>query len=305
MQLRNDLSLRIYGALAVSAGIGSADVARLDQIRGKYPDDPILEIGAADISCGEADASRGGAARPSLDARNEESTCSPEELGRTVTALDEHQWQVVVHPAGKTDARAGIEAFARAAVVNTAPARGRRHRIEDIDAIDPDAVPPAPRIGIIAGPSRMEFPALLSSPGEVSRRSVEAGASVWEALDRAGARIVFGSDWPAASIDPLVGLEAVANPPADPDRSSGDGKALTGLSLGAAIDAYTRHASYASYDELRKGTLAPGMLADIVILSSDVFEGSRERLTDSVVDVTIFDGRIVYQRVPGAADNLD
>ena len=63
-----------------------------------------------------------------------------------------------------------------------------------------------------------------------------------------------------------------------------------------AIDAYTSHAAYASYDEHRKGTLARGMLADIVILSNDIFESRPEALRETAVTVTIFDGKIVYQR---------
>ena len=70
-----------------------------------------------------------------------------------------------------------------------------------------------------------------------------------------------------------------------------------------AIDAYTSHAAYASYDEQRKGTLARGMLADIVILSNDIFESWPDALRDTEVTVTIFDGRIVYQRPPPVSSN--
>jgi predicted amidohydrolase YtcJ len=73
--------------------------------------------------------------------------------------------------------------------------------------------------------------------------------------------------------------------------------------LRSAIDAYTTHAAYASYDELRKGTLARGMLADIVILSNDIFEARPNALAESAVTVTIFDGKIVYQRPPAASSN--
>jgi predicted amidohydrolase YtcJ len=73
--------------------------------------------------------------------------------------------------------------------------------------------------------------------------------------------------------------------------------------LRSAIDAYTTHAAYASYDELRKGTLARGMLADIVILSNDIFEARPNALGESAVTVTIFDGKIVYQRPPAASSN--
>ena len=69
-----------------------------------------------------------------------------------------------------------------------------------------------------------------------------------------------------------------------------------------AIDAYTTHAAYASYDDLRKGTLAAGMLADIVILSNNIFDNRPESLRETAVSVTIFDGKIVYQRPVATSD---
>ena len=95
--------------------------------------------------------------------------------------------------------------------------------------------------------------------------------------------------------DPLAELEqAVANfsdgQPADA------GRPVPVAVVQAAVDASTSDAAYASFDEQRKGVLASGMLADIVILSNDIFEDPTERLKDATVAVTIFDGKIVYQR---------
>ncbi len=107
-------------------------------------------------------------------------------------------------------------------------------------------------------------------------------------LSEGQARILFGSNWPASPLDPREALEdAVAEP--------GE--------LRNAIDAYTSHAAYASYDEQRKGTLARGMLADIVILSNDIFDSPLQALRETEVTVTIFDGRIVYQRPATASSN--
>ena len=74
------------------------------------------------------------------------------------------------------------------------------------------------------------------------------------------------------------------------------------LPLAAALDAYTSGAAYASFDEQRKGTLARGMLADLVVLSTDIFDAPTERLLDAKVDVTIFDGKVVYNRATGATE---
>jgi predicted amidohydrolase YtcJ len=102
------------------------------------------------------------------------------------------------------------------------------------------------------------------------------------------ARVLSGSNWPAGSLDPRDTLEESAAAPGD---------------LRNAIDAYTTHAAFASYDEHRKGTLARGMLADIVILSNDIFESRLEALRETAVTVTIVDGKIVYQRPPTASSN--
>jgi predicted amidohydrolase YtcJ len=102
------------------------------------------------------------------------------------------------------------------------------------------------------------------------------------------ARILLGSHWPAASLDPRDALEESVSAPGE---------------LRNAIDAYTSHAAYASYDEQRKGTLARGMLADIVILSNDIFEARPDALREAAVTVTIFDGKIVYQRPPAVSSN--
>jgi predicted amidohydrolase YtcJ len=102
------------------------------------------------------------------------------------------------------------------------------------------------------------------------------------------ARILFGSNWPAASLDPRDAIEESVAAPGD---------------LRNAIDAYTSHAAYASYDEQRKGTLARGMLADIIILSNDIFDARPNALGETAVTVTIFDGKIVYQRPPAVSSN--
>ncbi len=68
------------------------------------------------------------------------------------------------------------------------------------------------------------------------------------------------------------------------------------MTLARALEAYTSGAAYASFDEHRKGRIAPGMLADLVLLSKDIFELPADRLLDAVVTHTIFDGRVVYER---------
>jgi predicted amidohydrolase YtcJ len=68
------------------------------------------------------------------------------------------------------------------------------------------------------------------------------------------------------------------------------------LSLRRAIQVYTRDGAWASFDEQRKGILARDMLADIVVLSDDIFSAPPARLSTTEVVVTIADGKVVYRR---------
>jgi predicted amidohydrolase YtcJ len=121
-------------------------------------------------------------------------------------------------------------------------------------------------------------------------------AWLWHSIANAGGRLTFGSDWPVVTLDPRMGLQVATN------RSSPNGEPEGGwipeerLPLTTAIDAYTSGAAYASFDEQRKGTIAKGMLADIVVLTTDIFDAPPTRLLDAQVAVTIFDGKIVFDR---------
>jgi predicted amidohydrolase YtcJ len=123
-----------------------------------------------------------------------------------------------------------------------------------------------------------------------------ARAWLWRSISKGGGRLAFGSDWPVLSLDPRLGLHVAVNrlsPAGEPEGGSLPEERLT---LPEAIDAYTSGAAYASFDDQRKGTLAKGMLADIVILTADIFTAPPDRILDAGVDVTIFDGKVVYSR---------
>jgi predicted amidohydrolase YtcJ len=113
--------------------------------------------------------------------------------------------------------------------------------------------------------------------------------------------LTFGSDWPATPLNPMLGLHtAVTRTTPDSVLAEGADREewypSERMALKAAIDAYTSGAAWASFDEQRKGSLAPGMLADIVVLSENIFDAPPARLGSTRVAVTIFDGKIVYRR---------
>lgn len=261
-----DLAMRVYGSLAVSPDIDEAGVAKLDKLRQAYPDDPTLKLGGVEVVCG----------------------CDLSELARAVTLLDQHGWHVMVRASTEDDVHAALDAFEHAMAANPIPSRGRRYRLEDVESVDEQDVARLARFSVLTEPS--ELP------------TATAATPLWSALSEAGARVLFGSDWPSASLDPRVVIQNAVDSQSEPQPSTEPAPA-TGFSLRSVIDAYTGQAAYASYDELRKGTLARGMLADIVILTNDIFQNPHDSLRETAVTVTIVDGKIVYQRPVPASSN--
>jgi predicted amidohydrolase YtcJ len=223
---------------------------------------------------------------------------SPAELSRLVTDLDARGWQVMTDAVGDAAVRAALDAYEAAQTANPAPARGRRHRVEHVEVVAPEDVPRFDGLGVAASiqPARGVPPA-ADAPWARNLGAERAGRG-WMSgtLLGADAAVAFGSDWPAVDLDPLMGIFVAVN------RTTVDGDPAGGwqpderLSLAEAVRAYTSGGAWASFDEQRKGTLARDMLADIVILSKDLFALPPGRLLEAEVVVTIMDGRIVYRR---------
>jgi predicted amidohydrolase YtcJ len=109
-----------------------------------------------------------------------------------------------------------------------------------------------------------------------------------------GVRLAFGTDWEVAPLDPLLTVYAAVT------RATLDGKNPNGwfpeqkLSVAEAIEAYTMGSAYAEFQENEKGSITPGKLADMVLLSDDVFSISPEKIRDVRVRKTIVGGRVVF-----------
>jgi predicted amidohydrolase YtcJ len=296
-----ELRLRLYNAISIESPFSSGDADRLDALWKRRPDDALMKTGAVKLMLDgvieshtavmlEPYANRDSLGLPNMDAAT---------LDRIVTELDERGWQVLIHAIGDAAVRQALDAFEHAASKNPAPARGRRHRLEHVETLSPADVPRFGRLGVLAvqqpfhgnpSPTQLEVWRTNIGPERASR-----GWAQRSILD-AGGRLAMGSDWPVVTLDPRFQINMAIN------RTTPDGEPAGGwlpeqrLPLTAAIDAYTSGAAYASFDEGRKGRLAPDMLADIVILSADVFASPPARFLDASVEVTIFDGQVVYRR---------
>jgi predicted amidohydrolase YtcJ len=307
LRRNNELKLRMYHALSAGPEFNEAEADQFEQTRRAYGDDALLKTGAVKLVVDGVIESHTAAMlepysnRPTKGLPN----FTTEELNRVVGLLDKRGWQIMIHAIGDGGIRMSLDAYEAAAKANPAPARGRRHRIEHIESIDLADVPRFGKLGVIAA-----FQPFHANPdpsmGTVWSENIGPERAshgwLWQSVAKAGGRLTFGSDWPVVSMDPRVGLQVAVNRLSPKGEPAGGWLPEQKLPLTAAIDGYTSGAAYASFDEQRKGTLAKGMLADLVILSTDIFATPAERLLDAKVEVTIFDGKVVYNRAEGSTE---
>jgi predicted amidohydrolase YtcJ len=125
-----------------------------------------------------------------------------------------------------------------------------------------------------------------------------ARAMPFRLLDDAGAVQAFGSDWPVYPMEPLKGLYAAVARRTPEGTPEGGWQPHLRIPVEAALRHFTVDAAYASFEETRKGRLAPGQLADLVVLSEDLREPPAERILRARVLLTVMGGRDTY-RAPG------
>jgi predicted amidohydrolase YtcJ len=217
---------------------------------------------------------------------------SAEHFNAMAAEADRLGLQIFVHATGDGAVRRALDGFEAAQRQNGR--RDSRHRIEHIELIHPEDVPRFAGLGVIASMQPAHVP--LQTPDDPDVWPSRVGPERWErsfawqTLRQAGARLVFGSDWPIAPQDPLLGLHAALNrcpwlPGLPAQRQT----------LANTIAAYTRDAAYAEFQEQSKGQLKPGLLADMVLLSADLFATPADEIDRVHPVVTICDGRIVYE----------
>jgi predicted amidohydrolase YtcJ len=122
------------------------------------------------------------------------------------------------------------------------------------------------------------------------------GTYAFRSLLDSGAILAFGSDWFVAPMEPLMGIYAAVT------RRTLDGKRPNGwvpeqkITVAEAVEAYTLGSAYASFDEKIKGSIEVGKLADIAVLSDDIFKIKPEEIEKVKVVITIFEGKVIYDK---------
>ena len=173
--------------------------------------------------------------------------------------------------------------------------RDRRFRIEHAQHLRPQDIPRFAHDHVIA--SMQPYHAIDDGRWAEKRIGPERTKTTYafRSLLDSGATLAFGTDWTVAPLDPLLTIYAAVT------RRTLDGKNPNGwipeqaISVDEAVRAYTVGSAFAEFQENEKGTITPGKLADVVMLSRDIFKTDPKEIEKVKVVLTIMDGRVVYE----------
>jgi predicted amidohydrolase YtcJ len=261
-----------------------------------------LHIGAMK---GYADGSLGSTTallfQPYLDSPNTSGIASaelanPEQMWRNIQGADGAGLQIAIHAIGDKANNTILDFYER--LEREGGKRDRRLRIEHAQHLIADDVPRFGKLGVIA--SMQPYHCIYDGRWAEKRIGPERAKTTYafRTLIDSGAMLAFGSDWDVAPMTPLMGIYAAVT------RRTLDNKRPEGwvpeqkITVEEAVRAYTMGSAYASFDEKLKGSIEPGKVADLIVLSDDIFTIDPVKIADTKVLITLFDGKVITSPDP-------
>jgi predicted amidohydrolase YtcJ len=299
---RGSLTVRTrtsFGAVAVQHHLWPGFLSDLDQARRLYHDDWV----SANLVKFFADGGSGLIPPLVYSARDYEAL---------VMDLDSRGYQIMTHALRADSVHMILDTYER--LEKAHGPKDRRLRIEHADLVDAADLPRFAQLSVIAD-MQPSFccgdEALNEDPANI------VPSDRWHSLQQSGAVLAFSSDWPCTwPPDPFVSMQETATrqiwKSADTANIAGgalDGAAqggarLTGgtyvpeerITVADAVRAYTQGSAFAAFSDKQVGTLETGKLADLAVLSQDIFTVPADTIGTTRVLTTMVGGRIVYQR---------
>ncbi|MGH9707604.1 MAG: amidohydrolase [Candidatus Acidiferrales bacterium] len=303
LRREGELTVRFYVAKIIRPpSLTPEDLKDIERARARYHDDWIAAGAAKFFMDGVVESHTAAMLAPYSDDPHFIGTPNWKQAhyNQAVTELNEHGIQVFTHAIGDRGVRMALDGYQKSAL--TTEHDDLRNRIEHIETISPQDIPRFAQLNVIA--SMQPLHANPDEDTDVWIRNVgpqrEQLAFAWKTLENAGAHLAFGSDWPVVTLNPWPGVQCAVT------RQTPDGKPAGGwipaerITVEQAIAGYTIGAAYAGHREKTEGSLEPGKLADLIIVSQNPFEVDPHKLGATEVVLTMVGGRVVYQE-SGAA----
>ena len=297
---RGQLTLRVSVAMDANPRTTQADLQEIAALAKQFSG-PRLRVGAIKMMMdGVIETHTAAMLAPYSDQPDSSGRAqyTQEQANQIVAWADRAGLQVYIHAIGDRAVRMSLDAFENAMKVNGK--KDSRFRVEHIETVAAADIPRFAKLGVLASmmpihadPATIDVWARAAGPERTQR------AFAWRQLQRAGARLAFSSDWPAAiSVKPADGLHTAVT------RTTSDGQPAGGwipeqrVTLETTLASYTRGGAYAQFAEKTLGTLEPGKFADLIVLSADPFRIKPSELHALRVRKTVFNGTVVYEAAP-------
>ena len=280
----------------------SAPLDRLEEMRRQGgATDPWLKTGALK---GVTDGSGGSLSAAMLEPFAPEAAGTPDNRGillfdpgdlkKMVIDREAAGFQINLHAIGDRANRVVLDAFEAARKVNSRP--NTRHRIEHAQFVHRDDFPRFKELGVIASMQPSHVLSDMRWAPAILGPAREYEAYAWNSMLEAGATLAFGTDYPVEPLSPFRGLYACLTREAEAGGPEGGWLPEEKISIGDCLRAYTWGSAFGEFEDHRKGTLAPGKFADLIVLSRDVTRSTPAEVLRTEVLLTMVGGKIVYEK---------
>jgi hypothetical protein len=299
MRRRGDLSLRMYIAYFLDPPqLRPRDRDAIEAARKKFHDDWI-DAGAVKFMVdGVVESHTAAMLAPYSDDPSVKGKPFWESANynAAVAELDKRGLQLFTHAIGDYGVRMALDAYENAEQQNHR--RDHRPRIEHIETVTAADIPRFGTLGVIASMQPLHsYPdsdtldvwARNAGPDRASR------AWAWKSIADGGGHLAFGSDWPVVTLNPWEGIQTAVTRQTDEGTPTAGFVPEQRLTVEQAVDGYTLGAAFAGRREKTEGSLEVGKLADLIIVSQNIFDVNPHKIGTTKVVTTILGGRVVYQ----------
>jgi predicted amidohydrolase YtcJ len=217
-----------------------------------------------------------------------------EELQRILEKSLKAGFTAAIHAIGDRANQAALDAVEKA--LKQVPTKDHRMRVEHAEVLQPGDVPRFADLGVLVSWQWVHSTLDMSWAEKRLGPQRTSTAYAWRTVMATGARAVGGSDGDAKTFSPFIALHAAVS------RQDAKGNPRAGwypaqkLTREEALRSYTTDPAFAAFQEVRMGTLAPGKLADLAVLSRDIMTIPAEDILRTEALLTMVGGRIVFER---------
>ena len=224
-------------------------------------------------------------------------TEDPADIRKTAELAIAHGFQLCVHAIGDRANRETLDIFEQAFRAHPEK-KDLRWRVEHAQHLSPADIPRFGKLGVIAAMQGIHCTSDAPFvPLRLGAKRAEEGAYVWQKLIRSGAVVGNGTDAPVEDVSPIASFYASVS------RKLKDGSVFypdQRMSREQALRSYTLNNAYAAFEDDVKGSLKPGKLADVTVLSRDIMTIPEDDIPKAEVVYTIVGGKVAYQNRSGA-----